>query len=61
MTASLRIADLMELSGVGFGTSGARGLAPAMTDRVCYAYTAGFLDYLSGRGEVAIGAVHWNR
>ena len=24
-----------------------------MTDRVCYAYTAGFLDYLAGRGEIA--------
>ena len=49
------IAGLMERSGVGFGTSGARGLAHAMTDLVCYAYTAGFLDYLSSRGEVAAG------
>jgi phosphomannomutase len=51
----LCIAALMERSGVGFGTSGARGLAHAMTDRVCYAYTAGFLAYLAGRGEVAAG------
>ena len=28
------IAELMAESGVGFGTSGARGLAHAMTDRV---------------------------
>ena len=42
----LKIADLMERSGVGFGTSGARGLATAMTDRVCYAYTTAFLQYL---------------
>ena len=49
------IAGLMEQSGVGFGTSGARGLAHAMTDRVCYAYTAAFLDYLTERGEVAAG------
>ncbi len=40
------IADLMAQSGVGFGTSGARGLAADMTDRVCYAYTLAFLAYL---------------
>ncbi len=55
MSAAVSIAGLMETSGVGFGTSGARGLAQAMTDRVCYAYTAGFLAYLSGRGEIAAG------
>ena len=36
----------MNESGVGFGTSGARGLADKMTDRVCYAYTLGFLQHL---------------
>lgn len=56
MAESIRIADLMDQSGVGFGTSGARGLVTAMTDRVCYAYTAGFLRYLLVRGEIAIGA-----
>lgn len=55
MTVTTSISDLMAHSGVGFGTSGARGLAHAMTDRVCYAYTAGFLGYLAGRGEVAVG------
>ena len=40
------IDDLMSSSGVGFGTSGARGLVSAMTDRVCYAYTLGFLQHL---------------
>jgi len=40
------IADLMTQSGVGFGTSGARGLATDMSDDVCYAYTLAFLDYL---------------
>jgi len=59
--ARVKIADLMATSGVKFGTSGARGLAADMTDRVCYAYTAGFLQYLesigerSGAGVVAIG------
>jgi phosphomannomutase len=45
----------MDSSGVGFGTSGARGLACAMTDLVCYAYTRAFLDYLEARGEIARG------
>jgi phosphomannomutase len=28
--------EVMKESGVAFGTSGARGLVTAMTDRVCY-------------------------
>jgi len=49
------IADLMATSGVGFGTSGARGLAEAMNDRVCYAYTIGFLQYLEKCGDISPG------
>ena len=41
----------MARSGVAFGTSGARGLASAMTDLVCYAYTRGFLQYLESIGD----------
>jgi len=52
MNQSIRIIDLMEQSGVGFGTSGARGLVTAMTDRVCYAYTVGFLQYLKSTGDL---------
>ncbi len=52
----MQIGDLMNLSGVAFGTSGARGLATAMTDRVCYAYTAGFLGYLRASGLLAPAA-----
>ena len=48
----ISISELMARSGVAFGTSGARGLATAMTDRVCYAYTKGFLQYLEGIGEL---------
>jgi len=48
----IRIEDLMSLSGVKFGTSGARGLASDMTDEVCYAYTAAFIRYLEERGEL---------
>ncbi|MCF6354633.1 MAG: phosphomannomutase [Candidatus Polarisedimenticolaceae bacterium] len=51
------IADLMEQSRVGFGTSGARGLVADMTDRVCYAYTLGFLQHLAAQGAVASGSL----
>lgn len=40
------IQDLMNRSGVGFGTSGARGRVVDMTPAVCYAYTRGFLQHL---------------
>ena len=33
---AFKIEQVMERSGVAFGTSGARGLAAAMTDYVCY-------------------------
>ncbi len=54
--ASFTVRALMEESGVAFGTSGARGLVSAMTDRVCYGYTIGFLSYLSEIGEFAPGS-----
>jgi phosphomannomutase len=47
------IKKLMQSSGVKFGTSGARGLADAMTDSVCYTYTKGFLQYLEQQGEIS--------
>jgi len=49
------ISALMDESGVKFGTSGARGLATDMTDRVCYAYTAAFLHYLASTGDIRRG------
>lgn len=48
----IRIEDLMRRSKVEFGTSGTRGLAHDMTDEVCYAYTAAFIQYLEERGEL---------
>lgn len=48
----ISIRELMAGSGVAFGTSGARGLATAMTDLVCYTYTTGFLQYLESLGEL---------
>jgi len=56
-TAPLTVASLMDQSGVQFGTSGARGMVTAMTDRVCYGYTQGFLAYLREIGEYAGGRV----
>lgn len=45
----------MTQSGVAFGTSGARGEVAAMTDRICFAYTAAFLQHLSDQGEFGPG------
>lgn len=55
MAQSVSIADLMTQSGVAFGTSGARGLVSAMTDRVCFAYTCAFLQHLGAIGQFALG------
>ncbi len=52
---TIAVAELMVESGVGFGTSGARGLAEAMSDRVCYLYTVGFLQYLEKAGAIHPG------
>lgn len=38
------IKDLMSRSRVRFGTSGARGMLVDMSDEVCYAYSAVFLQ-----------------
>lgn len=55
MIKKLTVSDVMEISKVAFGTSGARGLVVSMTDRVCYGYTRGFLSYLEEIGEFSIG------
>lgn len=49
---TLSLSTLMQTSGVGFGTSGARGLVSAMTDEVCYAYTLAFLQHLRRSGQL---------
>lgn len=49
------IRDLMQASGVSFGTSGARGKVDAMTDQVCFAYVAAFLRHLVDQGEFRLG------
>ena len=52
MSEKIEIKALMQKSGVKFGTSGARGLAAAMTNGVCHAYTTGFLSFLEEIGEL---------
>jgi len=51
----IMIGDLMKTSGVKFGTSGARGEVKDMTDRVCFAYTVGFLQHLMQRMDLKEG------
>ena len=53
---TVNISNLMAQSGVAFGTSGARGPVVAMTDAVCFAYTAAFLQHMANVGEFAEGA-----
>ena len=40
-------------SGVGFGTSGVRGLVADMTDEVCFAYVTAFLQYVQQQNLIA--------
>lgn len=52
------LADLIAASGVGFGTSGARGLVDRMSDAVCAAYVHAFLAVVGTRARftrVALG------
>ncbi len=44
----------MRESGVKFGTSGARGLVSAMSDEVCYAYTAAFLKAVASEAKQVV-------
>ncbi len=46
------ISELMERSGVSFGTSGARGTVEAMTPTVCYAYTRAFIQAMEADGAL---------
>jgi phosphomannomutase len=46
-TIRFSVSQIMESSGIRFGTSGARGLVAAMTVEVCVAYTLAFLRVVS--------------
>jgi phosphomannomutase len=49
--------DFITRSGVAFGTSGARGLVAAMSDELCYAYAAAFLQTVA-RGATTLVLGH---
>jgi len=51
----VKIAELMQQSGVGFGTSGARGRVDDMRPEVCYAYTRAFLQHLEASQDLRKG------
>lgn len=51
----LNLTDLKEKTGIGFGTSGVRGLVTQLSDYVCYAYTLAFIEYLQKNNEVKKG------
>ncbi len=53
---TLLISELMERSGVAFGTSGARGTVEAMTPTVCYAYTRAFIQAMEVDGALKQGS-----
>jgi len=49
MNTKISVDTLMTESGVSFGTSGARGIVQAMTDKVCWVYTKAFLQYIKSK------------
>src|ERR1035437_410135 len=52
---TIGIQELMDTSGVRFGTSGARGLVADMNSEVSFAYTTAFLQAISAKsGRVAL-------
>ena len=55
MNKIIKIAELMQSSGVQFGTSGARGLVEDMTDEVCFLYSVAFLQYLISTNQFEPG------
>lgn len=54
-TGTITMRELVDQSGVAFGTSGARGLADALTDRVAWGYVTAFLQHLREVGEFSPG------
>lgn len=52
---NISIDELMNQSGVLFGTSGVRGRVTDMTDKVCVAYVAAFIQHLEQEGQLAQG------
>ncbi|WP_417863532.1 phosphomannomutase [Vreelandella venusta] len=55
------IKDVIEQSGIAFGTSGARGLVEQFDNDVCAAFTAAFLSVMREHGEVSRVAIGLDR
>ena len=49
----IKISELMDSSGVSFGTSGVRGLVADMSDEVCFAYVTAFLHYMQQQNFIS--------
>ena len=54
---SITIHEMMNSSGVRFGTSGARGLVADMSHEVCFAYTLAFLKAISAESGCVVLAM----
>ncbi|QWU98898.1 phosphomannomutase [Francisella salimarina] len=50
------IKDVINSSGVKFGTSGVRGLVVAMTDKICWLYTKAFIQFLEQKYSITKGS-----
>jgi len=53
MKISLR--EIKAETGIGFGTSGVRAKVEELTDKLCYSYSKGFLQYLFNEGLIGKG------
>ncbi|WP_447893779.1 phosphomannomutase [Vreelandella sp. GE22] len=52
MNASPTTSEIIDASGIAFGTSGARGLVEQFTDQVCAAFTVAFIDAMRAGAKV---------
>lgn len=50
----IKLSEIKAKSGIGFGSSGIRGLSSELTDEIVYAYTLSFLKYIDETKRVAI-------
>lgn len=48
----IKLSDLKNKTGIGFGSSGIRGLVTDLSNEVVYAYTLAFIEYLKRSGNI---------
>lgn len=51
----ITLKEIKAKTGIGFGTSGVRAKVEELTDKVCYSYSKGFLQYLFNEGLIEKG------